>query len=126
MTGSTFRDKRGRLLEVESTSHEGTDLGELRRRTVSNLAYAYARAKLGLNSDRHTEEVHALEHQVADGLRAWQHAQINIDGTPTPFDVLILGQGYCVAVGRSPEAVIALRSHGVPLSEIALVRDAPG
>ncbi len=123
MTGSTFQDELDRLVEVESNRLEGTDVAELRQRTVSNLVYAYARAKLGPNATSYEHEAQAIEREAAQGERAWQPATIEIDGTPTSFDVLVLGQGYWVAVGRSPDVFIALRSRGVPLADIALVRD---
>jgi hypothetical protein len=122
MTGWTFRDKLGRSVEVESNGVEGTDLAELRRRTVSNLVYSYARAKLGPDAISYDQEAQAVEREVVQGDRVWQPATIEIDGTPTLFDVLVLGQGYWVAVGQSPDVLIALRSHGVPLTDIALVR----
>ena len=118
MTGWTFQDKLGRRVEVESNSLEGTGLAELRRRTVSNLVHGYARAKLGPNATSYDQEAQAIEREVAQGERAWQPATIEIDGTPTVFDVLVLDQGYWAAVGRSPDAFIALRGRGVPLTDI--------
>ena len=102
MTGWTFQDKLGRRVEVESNSLEGTGLAELRRRTVSNLVHGYARAKLGPNATSYDQEAQAIEREVAEGERAWQPATIEIDGTPTVFDVLVLGQEYWAVVGRSP------------------------
>ena len=71
-----------------------------------------------------TRRRQAIEREVAQGERAWQPATIEIDGTPTVFDVLVLGQEYWAAVGRVPDRVfIALRSRGVPLTDIAVARE---
>lgn len=119
MVGRTFRDKRGRLVEVETQSRVD-DLKELRLRTVSNLSFAYARAKLGSNESDYAYEAAWLVWEVDNGTRGWELVNIDVDGSPEPFELLVLGLGYWVAVGHVSGTFIALLSHGVPLGEIAL------
>jgi hypothetical protein len=52
----------------------------------------------------------------------WAPIAITVDGSEMPFQMCRLGDGYWVAIGRAPDAIVTVGSEGVPLSAISLER----
>ena len=52
----------------------------------------------------------------------WAQIVIRVEGVETPFEMCRLGEGYWVAIGLVPDAIVTVGSQGVPLSAISLER----